>query len=136
MTSGRRNADTSLMASMTTAHSAVFDLVICGATAPGIIAAVRAAREGLQVALVATGPKLGGSLLSLGAVETHYRGNRAPLLQEFCDRVRAHYWNRNGADSEQCRACAGGRMVTFEPHVAEAILELMVAAEKNVSVWR
>ncbi len=43
-----------------------FDLVVCGATAPGIIAAVRAAREGLRVALVASGPKLGGGAAFVG----------------------------------------------------------------------
>ena len=121
---------------MTTTRGPDFDLVVCGSTAPGIIAAVRAAREGLNVALIAGGPKLGGSLSSLGAVETHYRGNRAPLLQEFVDAVQAHYRDRYGADSEQYRACCGGKMVTFEPHVAEAVLERMVAAEKSIRVWR
>ena len=53
-----------------------FDLIVAGSTAPGIVAAVRAAREGLSVALVSAGARLGGSPPSLGAVETHYRGNR------------------------------------------------------------
>jgi hypothetical protein len=121
---------------MTTAPSRTFDLVVGGSTAPGIVAAVRAAREGLNVALVAAGAKLGGSLPSLGAIETHYRGNRAPLLQEFIAGVQAYYRDRYGADSGQYRACTGGKMVTFEPHVAEAVLERMVAAEKNLRVWR
>ncbi|MBI4626591.1 MAG: FAD-dependent oxidoreductase [Verrucomicrobia bacterium] len=121
---------------MMTAHRPAFDLVVCGSTAPGIVAAIRAAREGLKVALIAAGPKLGGSLPSLGAVETHYGGNRAPLLQEFIDDVRAHYRNRYGPDSAQYHACTGGKMLTFEPQVAEAVLEGMVAAEKNIRVWR
>jgi hypothetical protein len=113
-----------------------YDLIVAGATAPGIVAAVRAAREGLSVALVAPGPQLGGSLPSLGAVETHYRGNRAPLLQEFIDAVGRHYLGRYGADSEQYRACAGGKMIMFEPHVAERVLEQMVAAESHIEVRR
>src|SRR5687768_18307242 len=94
-----------------------FDLVVCGATAPLIVCAIRAAREGLRVALVASGPKLGGSLPSLGAVETNYRGNRAPLLHEFVAAVHGYYRERYGEESAQFRACAGGKMVTFEPHV-------------------
>ena len=43
-----------LMESKTT-----FDLLVVGATAPGIVAAVRAAREGLSVALVASGRHIG-----------------------------------------------------------------------------
>lgn len=113
-----------------------FDLVVCGGTAPGIVAAVRAAREGLKVALVAPGAKLGGSLPSLGALETHYRGNRAPLLEEISAAVRAHYRGRYGEDSAQFRACAGGKMVTFEPHVMESILGELVAAEAGIRVWR
>jgi hypothetical protein len=112
-----------------------FDVIVVGGTAPGIVAAVRAAREGLSVALVAVGQYLGGSLPSLGAVETHYRGNRAPLLQEFIDAVQEHYRATYGADSVQYRACAGGKMVTFEPKVAEAILGRMVTAEKNLQVF-
>lgn len=113
-----------------------FDLIVAGSTAPGIVAAVRAAREGLSVALVSAGPRIGGSLPSLGTVETHYRGNRAPLLQEFIDAVRAHYLVIFGKESEQFRACTGGKMTVFEPHVAERVLEAMVAAEGNLKVFR
>jgi hypothetical protein len=113
-----------------------FDLIVAGSTAPGIVAAVRAAREGLSVALVSAGTHLGGSLPSLGAVETHYRGNRAPLLQEFIHEVGKHYLGCFGADSEQYRACVAGKMVMFEPHVAEEVLERMVAAEANLEVRR
>jgi hypothetical protein len=111
-----------------------FDVIVAGSTAPGIMAAVRAAREGLSVALVARGPHLGGSLPSLGAVETHYRGNRAPLLQEFIDEVGRHYLATYGADSAQYRASVAGKMVMFEPHVAEAVLRRMVTAEANIEV--
>jgi hypothetical protein len=112
------------------------DVIVVGGTAPGIVAAVRAAREGLNVALVTPGARLGGSLPSLGAVESHYRGNRAPILQEFIDAVHAHYREHYGADSAEFRACSGGKMVMFEPHVAEAILERMVSVESSIRVFR
>lgn len=111
------------------------DVVIYGATAPGITAAVRCAREGLQVALVSPTRGLGGSFPSLGAVETHYRGVRAPLLQEFCDRVTSHYLKRYGPESEPYRQCIGGPMIKFEPHVAEAILAAWLAAEPRIQVF-
>lgn len=113
-----------------------FDLVVFGGTAPGIVAAVRAAREGLEVALVARGQHLGGSLPSLGAVETHYAGNRAPLLDQFIAEVKAHYRAKDGEDSENYRTSAGGRMITYEPQVAEAILERMISAESRIRVYR
>ena len=112
------------------------DLVVFGDTAPGIVAAVRAAREGLNVALVSRNAHLGGSLPSLGAVETHYAGNRALLLDEFVAAVKAHYRAKYGEDSDAYRACAGGRMITYEPQVAEAILERLIAAEPRIRVYR
>jgi hypothetical protein len=113
-----------------------FDLVVVGGTAPGVVAAVRAAREGLRVALVTPADALGGALPSLGALETHYRGNRAPLLEEISAAVCAYYRERYGHGSEQDRACRGGKMVTFEPKVMERVLERLVAAEPNLCVWR
>lgn len=112
------------------------DLAIVGATAPGIVAAIRAAREGLKVALFAEGNHLGGSLPSLGAFETHYRGNRAPLLQELIEAVKTHYRRETGKDSEAYRICAHGKMVTFEPKAMHAILERWVAAEPNILLHR
>lgn len=108
------------------------DLVVYGSTAPGIVAAVRAAREGLSVALVTAGDYLGGSFPSLGAVESHYRGVRAPLLQEFIERICAYYGRTYGENSAQFRTCTGGTMTTFEPHIAESILRDWVSAEPRI----
>jgi hypothetical protein len=113
-----------------------FDLVVVGGTAPGVVAAVRAAREGLRVALVTPADALGGALPSLGALETHYRGNRAPLLEEISAAVCAYYRERYGPGSEQDRACRDGKMVTFEPKVMERVLEQLAAAEPSLHVWR
>jgi len=113
-----------------------FDLLVVGATAPGIVVAVRAAREGLSVALVASGRHIGGSLPSLGAIETHYRGNRAPLLGELVAAIKAYYQVNDGGGSAAWQTCTGGGMVTYEPHVMEALLEQWVAAERGITVLR
>lgn len=113
-----------------------FDLLVVGATAPGIVAAVRAAREGLSVALVAAGRHLGGSLPSLGALETHYRGNRAPLLAELAAAVAMYYKNNEGEDSAAWRVCTEGNMLTYEPHVMAELLEQWVAAEPGITLLR
>lgn len=108
-------------------------VLIYGGTAPAIVAAVRAAREGLDVALVTPTRHLGAAFPSLGALETHYRGVRAPLLREFAERVKEHYRAAYGADSPPWRACADGRMLTFEPHVAERILRDWIEAEPRIA---
>ncbi len=112
-----------------------FDLAIFGATAAGIVTAVRAAREGLSVALISPHGSVGGSFPSLGAVESHYRGVRAPMLQEFVDRVLAHYRTHPGGDGAAWRACSSGSMITFEPHLAERILAEWIAAEPRIQLW-
>src|SRR5688572_25946121 len=107
-------------------------VAIYGNTAPALVTAVRNARAGLKVVLITPDNYLGGSLPSLGAVETHYNGVRAPLLQEFIDRIVMHYRDRYGEDSEQFRVCTGGMMITFEPHVAETILREWVESEARI----
>lgn len=108
MMMGRTAADRSK------AHeSQMFDLVVYGGTAGGVLASVSAAREGLRVALLEPGVHLGG-MVSGGLGRTD-RGNDAviggyPL--EFFQRVGKRY----------------GEPVTwaFEPHVAEAVMNEMV----------
>ncbi len=113
-------------------RSATTGVTIYGGTAPAIVTAVRVARSGLDVTLVTPDLWLGGSLPSLGAVETHFRGVRAPLLREFVDRVVSHYRDRYGEDSEPFKVCTGGMMITFEPHVAESILRSWVESEPRI----
>ncbi|MBP7140271.1 MAG: FAD-dependent oxidoreductase [Opitutaceae bacterium] len=110
------------------------DVVIFGGTAPGIVAAIRAAREGLTVRLITPGAKLGGALPSLGALETHYQGVRSPLLKELADKLRGYYLNTYGEDSSQYHACQSGMMLTFEPHVMERLLIDWINAESRIRV--
>src|SRR5207245_9068851 len=85
-----------------------FDLVVYGGTAGGVITAVAAAREGLNVALLEPGTHLGG-MVSGGLGWTDY-GRKEVVggyALEFFERVGRKY----GRDVEW----------HFEPHVAEAV---------------
>lgn len=82
-----------------------YDLVVVGATPGGIACALRGARAGLRVLLTNYHGHVGGLWSSgLGATDTQYAGQRAPLYGEFCDRLLAYYRDRYGRDSDQYRA--------------------------------
>jgi len=111
------------------------DVVVLGGTPAGIAAAVRTAREGLATELVAYNDHLGGCLPSLGGIETLYQRPRAPVVDEVTERIRDHYRSAYGADSPQFETCTADH-VSFEPHVAEEVLEAVVAAEQSLTVRR
>ena len=119
------------------------DLVVIGSSPCGIACAVRAAREGLSVLLVSEGRHVGGMLSSgIGVMDTQYDGRRAPLYDEICDRIKGYYRERYGEDSPQYRTClpgdrtSSGNRLTFEPHVAEAVLEQLLAEQPAIEVLR
>jgi hypothetical protein len=91
-----------------TTPPSTFDVAVYGGTAGGVITAVAAAREGLNVALVEPGRHMGG-MVSGGLGWTDY-GRKEVIggySLEFFERVGAKY----------------GRPIEwhFEPHVAEAV---------------
>jgi FAD-dependent oxidoreductase family protein len=98
------------------------DVVVYGGTAGGVITAVSAAREGLQVMLVTPDRHLGG-MVSGGLGWTDY--GKKPVIGgyslEFFERVGRRY----GRDIEW----------HFEPHVAEAVFDELVR-EAGVQVIR
>jgi FAD dependent oxidoreductase len=99
-----------------------FDLVVYGGTAGGVMAAVAAAREGLDVALLEPGAHLGG-MVSGGLGWTDY-GRKEVIggySLEFFQRVGRKY----------------GREIEwhFEPHVAEDVFDDLVR-EARVHVFR
>jgi FAD dependent oxidoreductase len=103
-----------------TTATVIEDVVVYGATAGGVIAAVTAAREGARVLLLEPGRHVGG-MVSGGLGWTDF-GNKAViggLSLEFFQRVGKRY----------------GQPIswTFEPHVAEEVLRQMLA-EANVAV--
>jgi len=111
------------------------DLVVYGATPAGVMAAVAAARQGDQVALVEPSAHVGGvvsgglTVSDVGKVETV-----GGLAREFFDRVLKHYTDTYGEESPQVRDCRSG--THFEPHVAEAVFEALLAEQPAIHVWR
>jgi hypothetical protein len=105
------------------------DVVVYGATASGVIAAVSVAREGKSVLLVEPGKHIGGMVTGgLGATDT---GNRAAIggySREFFDRVRSYYVKKYGATSRQVKDCSDG--FRFEPHVATLVFQGMLKEAK------
>jgi hypothetical protein len=113
--------------SRTAEHRA--DVVVYGATAAGVIAAVAVAREGRTVLLVDPGRHVGGMVSGgLGATDTGNRGAIGGYSREFFDRVRTHYTKTYGADAPAVKACSDG--FHFEPHVALAVFKAMLAEVK------
>src|SRR5690606_13372942 len=84
------------------------------------IAAIAAARQGLQVAVVTEDAHIGGTQSSgLGWTNAGQRETVGGLTQEFHERIHQFYIDRYGADSDQVKASDRG--LHFEPHVAEKI---------------
>lgn len=105
------------------------DVVVYGATAGGVVAAVAAAREGKSVLLVEPGRHVGGMLTGgLGATDTGNRAGIGGYSREFFDRVRGHYADKYGKSSQQVKDCSDG--FRFEPHVATMLLGQMMKEAK------
>ena len=108
------------------------DIVVYGATASGVIAAVTAAREGKSVLLIEPGRHVGGMVSGgLGATDAGNRKAIGGYAREFFDRVRDYYSATHGATSQQLKDCSDG--FHFEPHVAELIFKKMLQ-DANVKV--
>lgn len=89
--------------------TARYDVIVYGATAGGIIAAIAAASEGLSVALLEPHDHVGGMVSGgLGATDFGRKSVIGGMSREFFERAGKHY----------------GQPIAwyFEPHVAEQIL--------------
>jgi hypothetical protein len=98
-----------------------YDIVVYGATAGGVMAAVAAAREGAHVALLEPGRHVGG-MVSGGLGFTDF-GNKAVI-----GGMSLGFFQRAGKKYNTTIAW------TFEPHVAETIFQELLAAEANIDV--
>ena len=99
-----------------------FDVVVYGGTAGGVIAAVTAAREGLNVALLEPGNHLGGMVTGgLSATDHGEKQVVGGYALEFYERLGRHY----GCEIEWYS----------EPHIAEKVLLEMVKEAGTVSVF-
>ena len=120
-----------------------FDVCVYGATPAGIACAVRAAREGLTVALVHHHAHIGGMWTNgLGVLDTVYDGPRAPLYDEIVARMGDRTRSESGADSEAYRLTqwdppdVSSRHPYFAPHVAEAVLDSLVDETSGLCLFR
>lgn len=112
-----------------------YDLVVVGGTPGGIATAVTAARLGLRVALTEYHGHLGGmSSSGLGKSDIEHRPMIQGIFREFVDRVKRYYVQRYGEGTEAVRLCRDGYF--FEPSVAEAIFDAMVAEQPNITVLK
>lgn len=97
-----------------------YDVVVYGATASGVAAAVAAARQGARVALLEPGAHPGGMVSGgLGHTDTGRIETIGGISLEFFKRVGRHYNQPVAWD--------------FEPHVAEDVFKTM-AREAGVDV--
>ncbi len=110
-----------------------YDIAVVGGTPGGIMAAIAAARRGHTVVLLERNQHIGGLPANgLGASDIGTRGCAGGLAKEFFQRVLQAYVDQYGAESQQVKDCSGG--FHFEPHVAEAVLEAMLAEQPNITV--
>jgi hypothetical protein len=111
------------------------DLAVYGATPGGILAAVTAARYGRRVTLCAAHDHVGGLLSSgLSIANIRYLQAHSGPFAAFARAVEAHYVAAYGPDGVQVRECRGGTW--WEPHVAEAVFEALLAAAPGVRLLR
>jgi len=111
------------------------DIVVLGATPGGIAAAIAAARLGRSVLLLDRSDHIGGLPANgLGITDIETRAATGGIFKEFIARVKTHYVGTYGEDSPQVEASSDG--YRFEPHVAEAVLEGMLAECPGIRVLR
>lgn len=106
-----------------------YDVVIIGAGASGVTAAIQAARQGATVLLVEEGPWVGGMLTSAGvsAIDGNHK-LAGGLWREFRDSLYAHYGGPQAVETGWVSN------TLFEPEVGQRILRNMLAREANVTL--
>ena len=117
------------------AATEAFDVAVIGGTPAGITAAIAAARHGHTVVLTEYHAHLGGMTSSgLGKSDVETREAIGGLFREFVNRVRDHYVEQYGPDSENAKLSRDGYY--FEPHVAEQVFDEMVGEQSRITVLR
>jgi FAD dependent oxidoreductase len=122
------------------AKEPVHDVVIYGGTSGGVAAAVQTSRLGKSAILIEPSQHLGGLTSGgLGATDIGNKGAIGGIAREFYRRIKKHYddpanWRQEKrADYRSGRAteaAAEDTMWTFEPHVAERLMNELVREAK------
>ncbi|MEX2579314.1 MAG: FAD-dependent oxidoreductase [Verrucomicrobiales bacterium] len=114
------------------------DIVVYGGTPGGIASALSAARMGREVVLVESHDHVGGmSTSGLGKSDIENRAMIGGIFQEFVAKILDHYVITYGPEHENVGLCRDGYY--YEPSVAEAVFESMLAEESSLAVmkgWR
>ena len=122
------------MARADEAHATV-DVLVYGATAGGIAAAVAAARMGRTVALVERGEHIGGmATAGLHMIDILRKNATGGICREHIGDVRDYYVNTYGQDSEQYRLTFGGYWA--EPHAAQKLFQRMLDDEDRITLLK
>ncbi len=109
-----------------------YPILIVGATASGVGAAITAARMGVKVALMEPTNRVGGMITNGVAVTDVRLPSRINgLYEEFRQRVEAYY-KAQGADTSNYVYRNG---LNFEPWVANMLLKEMIYAEPNIDLY-
>ncbi|MFH1922924.1 MAG: FAD-dependent oxidoreductase [Planctomycetota bacterium] len=113
-----------------------FDVVIYGGTSAGVAAAVQAARMGKSVVVVSPDEHLGGlSSGGLGWTDSGRKEVIGGIAREFYQRIKQHYdrpqaWIHQKPEEYERYRPSDDAMWVFEPHVAEATFERLIAEHK------
>ena len=111
------------------------DVLVYGATAGGVAAAVAAARAGCRVMLVERGEHVGGvATAGLHMIDILRKNATGGICREHIGDVRDYYVNTYGQDSEQYRLTFGGYWA--EPHAAQKLFQRMLDDEDRITLLK
>ena len=107
-----------------------YDLVIVGGNPGGIMAAIAAARLGKSSVILERSNYIGGLPANgLGATDIGTREATSGLFREFVDRIKQHYIDTYGINSEQVKLCTNG--YHFEPSVGAKVFNEMLSEHSD-----
>lgn len=106
------------------------DVVVYGAGASGLCAAIQAARLGARVLAVEPTVWVGGMLTAAGvsALDGNKRGLGGGLVREFRERLLAHY------GSDEALFSGWVSLTCYEPHIGERFLRDLAAGEERLQI--
>ena len=111
-----------------------YDVVVAGAGAGGVAAALEAARLGMSVALLEETDWLGGQMTAAGvtSMDEASTNRESGLYAEFMGHVQDHY----AALGKPLGTCYWSNQTwCFEPHVGRDILAQMIASEPGIDLF-